>query len=143
MILYNEGVDDKSIRDLETFLGVSIPTDYYDFLNKSDGCQPHDGNYISFEIENVTDDLLLGRLYGVDDIKNKRVEYLADLPNEAFIIGEEYGSGFLVLVSGVGDKDGIYFWDLTMFLESSTEEDSSYRISDSFFGFMNRLVLLD
>lgn len=143
MLLYNEGADAASIQYLESFLDMTLPNDYVMFLQQYNGAYLRDGEYLSFSVKDVEDVLMLGSLYPIGDVIRKRNIYSDELPKNAFIIGDEYGSGFLVMVSGVGDEDGIYFWDTSMFLKDSTDEDSSYRICDSFSLFLNSLEVLE
>ncbi|WP_205004665.1 SMI1/KNR4 family protein [Scopulibacillus daqui] len=99
--------------------------------------------YKSVPIKDANEEMVLGVLFGLDlednyDLGDWNEEYQEDMIENTIIIGADYGSGLLVLINQEEEK-GIYYWDNALELESSSEEENTYKLSDSFGQFIKML----
>jgi hypothetical protein len=65
-------------------------------------------------------------------------EFEEDLLPESLIIGDDPGSGLIVLITD-DENYGVYYWDHSFYFSQSTEEENTYKISDSFSQFIQNL----
>ncbi|TCS94972.1 hypothetical protein EDD58_103397 [Hazenella coriacea] len=65
-------------------------------------------------------------------------EYMNDLLPQSIIIGDDSGSGKIVLVVDPEYK-GVYYWDHTYDFEQLSDEENTYKIADSFQRFIDGL----
>lgn len=142
------GTSTSKVDTLSEELKVDLPEDYRQFLVEYNGGKPTD-RYLTFSSSEIlTDDseLVLGVMFGIDVDRSDSLYFWSDehgdeLPDSSIIIGREDNSGFLVLVNTEDDK-GVYFWDNTHALDGSSHDLNVYKISDSFTGFIDSLVLV-
>lgn len=132
-------LDATIANQLDDMLGFEVPSDYKEFLIKTNGGRFdfEDEHYILVKNKKIWIDVLYGNK------GNKRSslmfwnnEYVDEIPENAIIIGDTQDHGFLVYICG-GDQKGIYFWDDLFSIEgSSCDGKNAYLIASD----MNELL---
>lgn len=56
----------------------------------------------------------------------------------SLIIGDDPGSGLIVLITDT-ENHGVYYWDRSFYFPESSEEENTYKIAGSFKEFINGL----
>lgn len=135
-------VNEEKVLQLEEKIGFILPSDYKEFLIKYNGGVP-EIKYSTFTLSSLQIDIGLQVLYGLDieedlDLRTWYEEYKEDLLDDCLIIGHGLGLGFIVLVNSP-EVTGVYFWDNTFELETSSEEENIYKISDTFTEFIHNI----
>ncbi|MGD6793096.1 SMI1/KNR4 family protein [Metabacillus indicus] len=133
--------DELAIKDFELVIGFSLPVDYRKFLSSYNGGSFKDSSFIVTELN---EELQLHVLYGLDvdkglDLRTWYDEFEEDLIPNSIIIGHDYGSGIILLIND-SDFKGVYYWDHSFDFPQSNEEENTYKIADSFEGFLNMLT---
>ena len=138
------GVDLKVIEKFQKNRGILLPEDYKNFLLKYNGGTPKI-KYSTFRVKELSTNIILDCLYGLNVEKRQLdLEYINDEfgdedLSEAIIIGDDPGSGFIVLLNYEKLKGIIYYLDDEFNFEQSTEENNMYKISDSIKEFIDSL----
>lgn len=133
----------EMIDSFEQHIGFQLPDDYKKFLREYNGGMQADG-YPTFYVEELNENIPLSVLYGLNtdktesDLQDWHDEYADDLIPNSIIIGDDPGSGLIVLLHDPEAK-GIYYWDPAFNFEQSTEDQNMYRIAESFSSFFDGL----
>ncbi len=131
----------KMIDDFEKIIDFSLPNDYKNFLLEYNGGIP-EVKYSTFNVKELNEDISLDILLGLAidklDLQKRNAEYKEDLLPYCIIIGDDPGSGMIVLINDLELK-GIYYWDHSFYFEKSNEEQNIYKITDSFREFIDGL----
>lgn len=142
IVNYNSPASNEEIIAFEKETGVFFPEDYKSFLKAYNGGQPIPSafSFLSKQEDGSAIDWFLS--LGKDRYSNLREyyeRYKVRLPEEMIPIAHDAG-GNLVLI-GVNEKQGIYFWDHEFEAEEGEVPDMSnvYTISQSFTDFLNNL----
>ncbi|SHM57953.1 SMI1/KNR4 family protein [Gracilibacillus kekensis] len=132
----------ESIKELEEYLGFLLPEDYKKFLNEFNGGTPKN-RYSKFFVKELNQEVPLDVLYGIGvkstfNLIECYEEFEEDMLPNSLIIGDDPGSGLIVLITDA-ENDGIYYWDHAFYFPQSNEEENTYKIADSFMEFINDL----
>ena len=133
---------EESIEELEEFLGFLLPEDYKEFLSKYNGGTSK-VRYSKFFVKELNHEIPLDVLYGIGvtrtfDLSEGYEEFEEDMLPNSLIIGDDPGSGLIVLITD-SENYGVYYWDHSFYFPQSSEEENTYKIADSFKDFINRL----
>ena len=134
----HEGIED-SIINFELKYSIELPKEYKEFLRENNGgCV--DPNYkVKIDIPDTSDVVTFRSFFGFTDRKdddlfvfNKRFTRVEGA--KIIAIAKTYEGGIFVF----NYEDGkIYYWDVRLKMEESTNEASAYYISDDFCGLIN------
>lgn len=132
----------ESIEELEKTLGFLIPDDYKDFLGEYNGGTSK-VRYSKFFVKELNQEIPLDVLYGISvkrtfDLSECYEEFEEDMLQNSLIIGDDPGSGLIVLITDP-ENHGVYYWDHSFHFPQSSEEENTYKIADSFTDFINEL----
>ncbi len=120
------------VNQLDGMFGFEIPSDYKEFLIKTNGGRfdYEDEHYIMIKNKKIWVDVLYGNKQNMrSSLLFWNNEYGDEIPQNSIIIGDTQDHNFLVYVC-VGEKKGIYLWDDTLSIEgSSCEEKNAYFIA--------------
>ena len=135
-------ISEEEVFKFEEKIGFSLPDDYKEFLLNCNGGVP-EIKYSTFELNDFDESIGLQVLYGLNlaqnlDLREWNEEYEDDLLDDCIIIGHGIGFGLIVLVNSI-EFSGVYFWDHSFELESSSEEENVYKIADTFKQFIDNL----
>lgn len=135
-------ISEEEVFKFEEKIGFSLPDDYKEFLLNYNGGVP-EIKYSTFELNDFDESIGLQVLYGLNlaqnlDLREWNEEYEDDLLDDCIIIGHGIGFGLIVLVKSM-EFSGIYFWDHSFELESSSEDENVYKIADTFKQFIDNL----
>jgi len=133
---------EDNITEFEGIIGFRLPNDYREFLLNYNGGIPQIRNS-TFWVESLKENIPLDVLLGLDvnklDLFERNAEYKTDLLPNCIIIGDDPGSGMIVLMQSV-EIQGIYYWDHSYFFSQSSANSNVYRIADNFTQFINMLT---
>lgn len=133
----------EEIEDLEDRLHIRLPNDYKDFLIARNG-----GKNSAYEFENAIEldqvkeviniDTMFGVKTGVKnaDIEQWTNEYFDDIFENSIIIGDTIQHGFLIMWLSGDENEGIYYYDDTYYLSTSTDENNTYFLGKTFSEFL-------
>lgn len=133
----------ESILEFERFIGFLLPEDYKNFLQTYNGGKPK-VKYSTFFVKELNQEIPLHILYGIGvkrksyDLKDCYEYFEAELVPNSLVIGDDTGSGLIMLISD-NEKSGVYYWDQSLHFPQSTEDENTYKIASSFKSFANRL----
>lgn len=135
-------ISEEEVFKFEEKIGFSLPDDYKKFLLNCNGGVP-EIKYSTFELNDFDESIGLQVLYGLNlpqnlDLREWNDEYEDDLLDDCIIIGHGIGFGLIVLVNSI-EFSGVYFWDHSFELESSSEDENVYKIADTFKQFIDNL----
>lgn len=135
---------EESIEELEGFLGFLLPEDYKNFLSEYNGGTSK-VRYSKFFVKELNQEIPLDVLYGIGvkrtfDLSVCHEEFEEDILPNSLIIGDDPGSGLIVLITDV-ENYGVYYWDHSFYFSQSNEEVNTYKIADSFKDFINELKI--
>ncbi|KIV73185.1 MULTISPECIES: SMI1/KNR4 family protein [Bacillus] len=133
---------EEEIESFEEFLGCSLPDDYKIFLRDYNGGTSKK-RYSNFFVEELHEEIPLDVLYGINvdqtfDLKECHEEFEEDMLPESLIIGDDPGSGLIVLILEPKHY-GVYYWDHSFYFAESSEDRNTYKIADSFGSFIEGL----
>ncbi|OFR28007.1 SMI1/KNR4 family protein [Staphylococcus sp. HMSC065D05] len=134
----------EKIKWLEQKYRVTFPNDYKQFLLGNNGGFFNIENMNKVPVDELNDNIYMEVLYGCDtpyDVTNIEYwmdEYESELIEESIIIGNDLSQGFLVLILLEG-YEGVYFWDDGHNFESSTDEENTYFIAETFTNFLKKI----
>jgi len=127
------------VDDFESHIGFLLPDDYKEFLYKYNGGTPQI-KYSTFFVKELKQkiplDVLLGLGVNKLDLQKRNDEYSDDLLSNSIIIGDDPGSGMIVLINDLQMK-GVYYWDHSFNFKQSNEENNIYKITNNFQDFIN------
>lgn len=138
-------VDGSEISQLEQQVHCKFPEDYQAFLREYNGGQPEEAR-VCFAAEDIEAGIVLEDLLGVNPgepslcIAHWYEQSKKELLEGMMIIGHAGEAGLLLLVNQE-DLKGIYFWDVALEYEISTEEECIHKVADSFSEFWEGLQL--
>ncbi|MPQ31907.1 SMI1/KNR4 family protein [Clostridium estertheticum] len=132
----------EDVLKFQQEIGIELPADYKNFLYECNGGVP-EIKYSTFKIEDIQEEVGLQVLYGLGldkglDLRGWNDEYNDELFENSIIIGNGLGIGFIVLINS-SEESGIYFWDHTYEFDSSTDEENTYKISNTFKEFLEKI----
>lgn len=132
-----ESLSDMQISNIEHQLEIILPEDYKKFLKQVGGGVVEKNEANKILIEEIGEEIVIDVLFG-DEQNNKKSSILfwmeqfnGELLEGAIIIGDDLFQGFLVMVC-YGENQGVYYWDDAYNFEVSDDENSMYRIAESF-----------
>lgn len=129
------------IDNFEQHIKFSLPEDYKNFLREYNGGTPK-VKYSTFFVETLNQNIPLDVLHGLGinklDLQKRNDEYADDLLPNTIIIGDDPGSGMIVLMKDT-EMRGVYYWDHSFYFKQSSEEENIYKIADSFQAFIEGL----
>ena len=101
--------------------------------------------YLSFFIDDLNEEVILGTMLGISENKNFSLtdwnsEYQMELPYDSFVFGTECGGGLFVMIV-IGEDRGIYFWDHTFIFDQSSVDSNVYFLADNFTNFIEKLYI--
>ena len=101
--------------------------------------------YLSFFIDDLNEEVILGTMLGISENKNFSLtdwnsEYQMELSYDSFVFGTEYGGGLFVMIVS-GEDRGIYFWDHTFIFDQSSVDSNVYFLADNFTNFIEKLYI--
>ena len=130
----------SELNSLEDTLGISLPTDYKEFLSKTNGGCPKN-NYLVLNITSLKEELLINFFLGINNDENFNIigwnnDYKSEIPISTFIFGIEYGGGMFIQITEGEDK-GVYFWDSNFSLSETSDDENVFYIADTFSDFLS------
>lgn len=132
------------IKKLEEYFQVRLPDDYLDFLITTNGGRNTDYNFTnSVKIPHTSETVNIDVLFGVNtglknvDIDQWTQEYKEDLLEKTIIIGDTMQHGFIVFCLSDNGNQGIYYYDDSYVLESSSDLGNTYYLSSTFSEFLS------
>ncbi|WP_392551924.1 SMI1/KNR4 family protein [Orbus wheelerorum] len=144
MIVLNKiGAASKiSIERLEKKYNLRLPSDYQAFLLNTNGGSVNINEYNQLPVNGLTEKVVVDVLYGIDtgheaaniDFWTDKLQ--SDLPAKTIIIGDSIMHGLFIMICR-DEMQGIYYWDDSYHFETSTDENNTYWIADSFSDFMD------
>jgi len=134
---------EESIGELEELLGFLLPEDYKKFLVEYNGGTSK-VRYSKFFVEELNQEIPLDVLYGIGvtrtfDLIKCYEEFEEDMLPYSLVIGDDPGSGLIVLITDT-EKHGVYYWDHSLSFPQSCEEENTYKVAHSFKGFLDELI---
>lgn len=132
-------LNESDLNSLEDELGISFPTDYKEFLSKTNGGCPKN-NYLVLNVPSLKEELLINFFLGVNDDENFNIiswnnDFKIEMPISTFIFGVEYGGGMFIQITE-GDDKGVYFWDSNFSLPVTSNDENVFYIADTFSDFL-------
>lgn len=137
------GTSIEVVNNFENSIGFLLPEDYKNFLLEYNGGTAKI-RYSTFKAEGLNENIPLDVLYGIGvekkqlDLQIINEEYIDDMLPNCIIIGDDPGSGMIVLINNEELK-GVYYWDHSFYFKQSREEGNIYKIADSFIDFIQGL----
>ena len=133
---------EESIRELEELMGFPLPEEYKKFLSEYNGGTSK-VRYSKFFVKELNQEIPLDVLYGIGVKRTFNLgviyeEFEEDLLPNSLIIGDDPGSGLIVLITDI-ENYGVYYWDHSFYFPQSNEEENTYKIANSFNDFINGL----
>lgn len=130
------------IEELEVLIGFPLPDDYKKFLIEYNGGTSK-VRYSKFFVEELNQEIPLDVLFGIGvkrtfDLGVCFEEFEEDLLPNSLIIGDDPGSGLIVLITDA-ENYGVYYWDHSFYFPQSSEEENTYKIAESFQDFIDGL----
>ena len=130
----------SELNSLEDTLGISLPTDYKEFLSKTNGGCPKN-NYLVLNTPSLKEELLINFFLGINNDENFNIigwnnDYKSEIPISTFIFGIEYGGGMFIQITEGEDK-GVYFWDSNFSLSETSDDENVFYIADTFSDFLS------
>jgi hypothetical protein len=131
----------EMVSQFEDNIGFFLPVDYRNFLLDCNGGVPQI-RYALFYVKELNMDIPLHVLLGLGlnklDLQKRNDEYWDDLLPNCIIIGDDPGSGMIVLINNEKEK-GVFYWDHSFYFEQSSEEHNIYKVANSFQEFLEGL----
>lgn len=131
----------QNLDKVELELNLKLPKDYSSFLIENNGA---DIENAYFKVKEINQVIPMGFFFGCDikdgyaDILEINNEYKDDILESSLLIGNDIGSGFLLLIFD-GENDGVWYYDHTYFFKESKDDLNTFFIADSFADFMKML----
>ena len=132
----------EQINETEEKIGHKFPSDYKDFLLKTNGGQfmlLTDEDVHDFYVDPIDEEnICIDSFYGVgEDACNYLVIFNQEYGDEAegtIIIGGTLSHGFIIYdyLGVLEEEGGIYFWDDTRAYKTSSDEGNVYFVANNF-----------
>ncbi|MFL1391035.1 SMI1/KNR4 family protein [Pseudomonas tritici] len=140
-------ISDDAMKLLESFIGVTLPREYYLFLSRNGGGYPEPD---SFRFMGNEDGSSVQRFYGLnrsdtyDFVRNLNL-YKKRIPEGFIAIACDPGGNQICLCIKGENRGKVYFWDHELENCDETEPDDSNMtlVSNSFSDFLDGLFELD
>lgn len=137
-------LNESDLNSLEDALGISLPTDYKEFLSKTNGGCPKN-NYLVLKVSSLKEELLINFFLGVNDDENFNIiswnnDFKIEMPISTFIFGVEHGGGMFIQITE-GDDKGVYFWDSNFSLPVTSNDENVFYIADTFSDFLSLITI--
>ena len=144
---------EQELEKVEERIRFKMPQDYRRFLMKSNGGSTPKDSYFCVKVprveESIDIDLFLGHK---PKRSSSRLSKICDLGHWFDMFGYEYEGintaqivlsdpGVIVIGYENDPRDGVYLWDHTLELETSTEDDCMYKIADTFDEFISKIYV--
>jgi hypothetical protein len=129
----NPSIQKGMIEQLEVTIQHPLPPSYRKFLETHNGGRPRP-NF--FHIAKCQSDAIVDHLLGLGREGEDLIDWLDeldDLHGQFIAIGFDPGGNALILDYLSGE---VYYWDSARHFDSSTDEENSYLIADSFENFI-------
>lgn len=140
-------LDETTLTRLETLAGFRLPADYRSFLKRTGG-----GSFVGGYPEIVVDtigNVLCHTFFGMGLPRALNLEFWhnemkGEIPCKSLLIGKDPGGGFLLLCCDpeLSGLSGVYYYDHSYSFPSSSDEENTYFISESF-GELAKLLRID
>ncbi|WP_027251436.1 SMI1/KNR4 family protein [Photobacterium halotolerans] len=138
----SEKVSDDAIKVLESFIGASLPEDYYVFLSSKGGGYPQPD---CFRFMNEDEGSSIQRFYGLNrsddyDLVRKLKTYSNRIPSESIPVACDPGGNQICLMIRGKNRGKIYFLDHEFESEYDPAIPNEFNmklISNSFTEFIN------
>src|SRR5690625_3092329 len=123
---------EELIEELEELIGFLLPDEYKEFLREYNGGTSK-VRYSKFFVKELKQEITLDVLYGIEvkrvfDLSVCFEEFEEDLLPNSLIIGDDPGSGLIVLMTDA-ENEGVYYWDHSFYFPQSSEEENTYKIA--------------
>ncbi|MGT2743052.1 SMI1/KNR4 family protein [Streptococcus plurextorum] len=136
----------EDIHELEKKFNLVLPEDYKQFLLNFNGGETIDYELNKIRIPKIDDEINLDLLFGVRpdeqgvDIQKWTEDYIDDLLECSLIIGDTIQHGFIIIWISGDENQGIYYYDDTYTLASSSDEGNTYYLAPTFTEFLALLT---
>ncbi|MGY5956775.1 SMI1/KNR4 family protein [Kosakonia sp. BK9b] len=109
------------VQTLTTKYAITLPDDYQEFLKKQNGFVVKSPDYCALDFQGVDEGIIaFDALFGLHtlnenyDLHYHNDEFLDEIAfiRNAFIIGDDPGGNYYILVNDAGRR-GVYYWDRT------------------------------
>jgi len=157
-VIFGNGLDASQLSELQSSLGIDLPSDYREFLGRYNGLYVGRPNWCQIPLDAVAQgEISFDRFYGFA-LENENLELLgmnAELVDElAFleqpvVVGSDPGDNPYVLVSS-GRRRGVYYWDRTGLhaddpgarpdIPSRDQSGALFRVADGFGTFAEAVI---
>lgn len=136
----------EDIHDLEKGFNIVLPKDYKQFLLDFNG-----GETIYYELNKISiphsdGEINIDLLFGVrpdeqgTDIGKWTEEYIDDILEHSLIIGDTVQHGFIIIWISGDENEGVYYYDDTYTLASSSDGGNTYYLASTFTEFLSLLT---
>lgn len=144
----NGALTEQEIENLEARIQFKMPQDYRQFMLKSNGGSVPRNVYYWVHANNLPEEEIeIKAFLGINP-----EEKVVDLSYWFDAYGYEYEGintaqialsdpGVIVLGYENDPRDGVYLWDDSLELETSTEDNCMYKIADSFEEFVSKIYV--
>ncbi|WP_420232784.1 SMI1/KNR4 family protein [Pseudomonas sp. ABY48] len=140
-------ISDDAMKLLESFIGVTLPREYYQFLSRNGGGYPEPDSFRFMDNEEGSS---IQRFYGLnrsdtyDFVRNLNL-YRGRIPEGFIAIACDPGGNQICLGIKGEVRGKVYFWDHELEKCDGTEPDDSNMtlVSSNFSDFLNGLYELD
>lgn len=138
-------VSKERIRKLEEQYGLTLPEDYRNFLEFTNGGMANrklEDEDVCIPLKGVDQTIIPNCFYGLDtefdeiDIDDWLDRYADEMPENVVLIGDAAEIGFLALFCGDDEDAGVYYWDDRHYFPESSDEENTYFVAESFSKFM-------
>ena len=135
----NGKLSEKYIADFEREHQISLPDDYREFLQRTNGGTLQD----AVLKPERPGDLLIDCLFGINDKDELSLnfwnnEFEGEIPENSVIVGSDAGGGFLLICMEEG-LEGVYYYDHSYLFPTSSDSENTYLISQSFSELLTKL----
>jgi len=137
-----KSLTEKRLVQVEALAGCPCPPDYRRFLLQFNGGKPSPAK---FSIPEYDYDVTVDLFFHVDaahrscDLCYCLREFDGDMPERFVPIGRNPGGNILLMDLSEDGKSPIFYWDVSNFHPSSSDEGNTYQIADSFSDLLDRL----
>lgn len=129
----------SDISSFESQFGVTLPVQYREFLQRTNGGQPTPS---TFEIPNCDDSAKVDLFYGIGsvgdpgDLGTEYEQVREELPAGFLPIARDPGGNYVLLCTTAEQSGEIYYWDANHFFEQSDESADTYWVAKNFDDFL-------
>ncbi|MGT2866995.1 SMI1/KNR4 family protein [Streptococcus fryi] len=136
----------EDIHELEKGFNIVLPKDYKQFLLDFNGGETIDYELNKISIPHSDGEINLDLLFGVrpdeqgTDIGKWTEEYIDDILEHSLIIGDTVQHGFIIIWISRDENEGVYYYDDTYALASSSDGGNTYYLAPTFTEFLALLT---